>query len=42
MSIDIEKEFMDPVLNETLYTKIPEGLNKIIPVEPNAVCKLNK
>ena len=42
VSIDIEKEFLEPVLQETLYTQIPPVLDKIQEVVQNKVCKLNK
>ena len=41
-SLDIEKAFLEPVLNENLYAKIPEGLVEVKEVNKDDVCELNK
>ena len=42
MIIDIEKTFLERTLQEELYTKLPEVLDKIHITLDNDVCKRNK
>lgn len=37
-SIDVEQEFLEPKLNETLYTTIPPGLSKTTKIKKDMVC----
>ena len=40
--VDIEKAFLEPIVKEDLYVKVPQGLEKVTHVGENKICHLNK
>ena len=40
--VDVEKAFLEPDLQEEIYVRVPKGLEKVMKIDGNIVCRLNK